>query len=250
MKLSLADKDKIKRIGYSKILNLSCGSYLVKEMKADKGIIELLGSFLCRLIKLKVPNNYLINLNGKYYLLSEDLSKEGIFVDAAKMFGTEKDDVNVNEAINIVNEKFSDSKIEDDILKMYFFDCLFQNWDRRLDNWGFLHEKEGVKLVAFDFDNCFVDDVKVTYLHMANTCLISTFEDLKYFLEHGKKEDVEKFIYIYELFNPSFVENILKIIMKNFKVGNGQILNELMTKYITNYRNIEGVLTKDTKRER
>ena len=26
MKLSLADKEKIKRIGYSKILNLSCGS--------------------------------------------------------------------------------------------------------------------------------------------------------------------------------------------------------------------------------
>lgn len=250
MKLSLADKEKIKRIGYSKILNLSCGSYLVKEMKTDKGIIELLGSFLCRLIKLKVPNNYLINLNGNYYLLSEDLSNEGVFVDASKIFGTEKDDINVNEAIKIVNEKFSNPKIEDDILKMYFFDCLFQNWDRRLDNWGFLHEKDEVKLVAFDFDNCFINDIKTTYLHMGNTYLVSTLEDLKYFLEQGKKEDIEKFIYIYELFNPTFVENILKIIMKNFKVENAQILNELMTKYINNYRDIEEILTKNAKKER
>lgn len=250
MKLSLADKEKIKRIGYSKILNLSCGSYLVKEMKTDKGIIELLGSFLCRLIKLKVPNNYLINLNGSYYLLSEDLSNEGVFVDASKIFGTEKDDINVNDAIKKAHEKFSNPKIEEDILKMYFFDCLFQNWDRRLDNWGFLHEKDEVKLVAFDFDNCFIDDIKTTYLHMGDTYLVSTLEDLKYFLEQGKKEDIEKFVYIYELFTPTFVENILKIIMKKFKVENMQILNELMTKYTNNYYNIEKLLTKDTKKER
>ncbi len=250
MILTKEDNEKIEKIGYTQLLNLSAGTYVVKGLSEEKGIIELLGTNLAYIMGLKVPKNHLCKIGENYYILSEDLNTEGIFTEASKVYGLDCDNINVYDAIRIALRKFVNTEIADDILKLYFLDCLIQNWDRRLDNWGFLSVNGKSCVVAFDFDNSFCKNGELTYLHMGDNHYNSTFQDLAFFLENGIEQDIKKFLFYYELFRPELLFELLMFMKNTKQIASEEVIKHLIATYSANYQAIGAILEEKLKKGR
>lgn len=236
IKLTEEDKSIIDNLTSIRVVELSLGRFLVKEITEEEIANELIGKKLADIFKVKCPNYYLVNVNGQYYYLSEDLNQLGEFVSAG-------DIIQINSKYSYmstcVNHMDLDFKIEPrlygnniydiwayfdslydkktvmrlmyDIMKIYIFDLLFVNFDRRPDNWGILTSKQNqVDVVMFDNEFSFDPATHVSMFAYAN-CYSNVQVDVEFptFLKEASREYIDLFKYYYDLITPEFLEKIV-----------------------------------------
>lgn len=173
------DKEIIRHLGYPKIVNLSCGSYLVKKDFQNTSINELIGKKLADIMGLTCPRYFIVEIDNEKYLLSEDLNQYGRFTPALD-FGEKYDDDyesyplgklyqdetwydedakkilhgnSLYDVWSFLEHNYPSNiskELMNEILKVYIFDILFLNYDRDARNWGILTGKDHVNIIILD----------------------------------------------------------------------------------------------------
>lgn len=177
--LTEQDKEIIRHLGYPKIVSLSQGKYLVKADYQNTSINELIGKKLADIMGIVCPRYFLVDVDNKKYILSEDLNQYGKFIPAIEL-GEKYEDEFESYPLNKLYQDESwydeDAKkilhgnslydiwsyfennyssdisksLMDEILKVYMFDILFLNYDRDTRNWGILTQKDQVNVIILD----------------------------------------------------------------------------------------------------
>lgn len=236
IKLTEEDRNIIDHLGFPKIVELSQGKFLVKAVTSAEVANELIGKKLADVFKVKCPNYHLVNVNGQYYYLSEDLNQLGEFVSAG-------DIVQINSKYSYmstyVNHMDLDFKIEPglygnniydiwayfdslydkktvmrlmyDIMKIYIFDLLFVNFDRRPDNWGILTSGQNqVDVVMLDNEFSFDPSTYVSmFAYAKGWSNVQVDVEFSTFLKEASREYIDLFKYYYDLITPEFLEKIV-----------------------------------------
>lgn len=245
LKLNNKDRDIINYLGYPKVVELSCGRYLIKRINMIDGIKELLGSFIGKQFNINVPNNNIVNIENNWYLLSEDLNKLGNFIPASAKFELGKEDISLTEVWQILEENENyDANLVYNVVKIYMFDILFKNTDRRLDNWGFIKKSDNSEqVVMFDFENCLDFSNDKSYLHSYDD-KNDYLSDFEYFLSVSSEEYSELFQKYYTVFTPNYIANIVNEIMKENNIIDKDSEEKLINSYSKNYEVLKEVLNK------
>lgn len=241
IQLTKEDINIITHLGFPRIVSLSTGDYLIKRVNIDVVIRELLGEKIGKIMELKVPHNEYQVLNSEYYILSADLNKEGEFITAAQKFNeNERVDYSLYEAwINLEKEPNYNIHNVVGIIKIYIYDILFHNSDSTLDNWGFLKHQDGTEEVVMLDHEFMLDDNETALLHASDipkSPLIKS--DFKKFLELSSKEFIDLFKYYYNLFTPTYFNELLDTEIKNTGLDISYIAHTLKTSYAKNYQNL------------
>lgn len=241
LQLTKEDIEIITHLGFPRVVTLSCGDFLIKRVKIDVVIRELLGEKIGKIMELKVPHNEYQVLNSEYYILSADLNKEGEFITATQKFNeNERTDYSLYEVwLSLENEPNYNIHNVVDIIKIYIYDILFHNSDRTLDNWGFLKHQDGTEEVVM-FDHEFIlNDGDTAILHANDITKIPLLKvDFKKFLELSSKEFSDLFKYYYDLFTPAYFNELLDTEAKNIGLEISYIVHALKTYYAKHYQNL------------
>lgn len=173
------DKEIIRHLGDPKIVNLSSGSYLIKEDYDKTGANELIGKKLADIMGLVCPRYFLVDVDNKKYILSEDLNQYGKFMpafDFCEKYEDEFESYPLNKLYQDETWYDEDAKkilhgnslydiwsflennypseiskeLMSQVLKIYIFDILFLNYDRDARNWGILTQKDQVNIAILD----------------------------------------------------------------------------------------------------
>lgn len=241
--LNKEDIEKISYLGYPKILELSMGKYLVKGISKEDGIKELIGPYFGKIMNLVVPENHLIFLNDTLYVLSEDLNNLGSFISASKKFNLAKEDITLLECWNLLEEnEIYDSTEVFDIVKIYMFDILFKNTDRRLDNLGFIQNGKKEKVVMFDFDYILDDEWNTAFLHTSENDFKDATADFEVFLKESSEEYINLFMHYFNMFTPVYFEEVLDKLMKENNLEDEFVKDNLINEYSKNYLRIANLL--------
>ena len=115
-------------------------------------------------------------------------------------------------------------KVFNDIIKMYLFDILFCNWDRRSNNWGLIFTDDDMQLAIFDNEFLLENDIShtissqvdgVDWLNKTKIAMntdrrrIRLTMDLTTFFKESSKEFLQVFEDIFNLITPEYFREIL-----------------------------------------
>lgn len=255
MELSLYDIIKIAQVNWPKKLDLSIGSFYVKNIEdaypLNLAIGEVLGYYIAKDIGLMCPKYKIVmpdNKDEEVFVISEDLNNYGKFISAFDLGLLREQNASLSSIEkflekNFLNNPVYGSKIPEvfnNIIKMYIFDILLCNWDRRSNNWGLIFTKDNMQLAIFDNENLLDRDFNHTISSQDNGVewlknikramtdderkerLIS---DLTNFFESFNNEYILLFENIFNLITPEYFKKLLDqiereevIITKNGKV--------------------------------
>ena len=177
MELSLYDIIKIAQVNWPTKLDLSIGSFYVKNIEdaypLNLAIGEVLGYYISKEIGLICPKYNIVmpdNKDEEVFVISEDLNNYGKFINAFDLGLLREHNASLSSIEKFLEKKFLNdpvygSKIPEvfkDIIKMYIFDILFSNWDRRSNNWGLIFTKDNMQLAILDNENLLDSDFNHT----------------------------------------------------------------------------------------
>lgn len=236
--LTKEDKEILKHLGYPKIIKLSCGAFLAKIVSKKEAPNELIGERLAHVFGLKYPKYHLIKIDNEYYCLSEDLNQEGVFVPASTMISLNSPysykNITLEDVTEPLEPKLYSNNIYDiwtcfaaiydfkttkkliiDILKIYIFDLLFCNYDRREDNWGIISKNNTPIIVMFDNEYLF-STVDFTSLFIEKNAITESrlYFEFRAFLNESSSEFLDLFTYYYDFITPEFLNSILNEVNK------------------------------------
>lgn len=232
----------IKDIATPRLVTLSTGSYLVKQDYDNKAINEIIGKMIADIMNLKCPKYFITTAAGTIHILSEDINKYGEFTSSYNLNADKKDHVSYSMADLYYDEDYYDEetkkdlqgnslydiwpylennydsdtskRLMKDVIKMYIFDILFLNFDRRLGNWGILkYPNNQVDIVMFD--NEYILDQsssRASTVEMQTDFLAygpNTYQDLTTFVHESSKEYLNLFLHYIRLFTKSFLNTII-----------------------------------------
>lgn len=259
--INLTDSDKslIGNNTFSRApVNLSIGKFYIKNSNKAYALKELIGARIATTIfELKCPDYYVVLINGDYFVLSKDLNLEGNFLTLEKI-GIEKYDNSLYDAWHILEQKYGKAFNEMiDFIKIYIFDVLFHNLDRKAQNLGilFLPDKSR-KVVIFDNELMLSNDTKEEYgtnseeyleLHTTFETTLNIYHDFKRFLLESSTEFVLLFKHYFELITPEYFSALINEIALENEFDLTPILGSSLTEnlselYAVNYSRLQAIL--------
>ncbi len=245
MKLSLDDIEQIETIKEPTKLNLSAGSFYAKQIidtyPINLAIAEVLGSYIAKEIGLFCPKYQIIfpyNDDEEVFVISEDLNNYGKFVDAFSLGLLREHNASLYGIWDFLEKKYLNDpvygskipKLFNDIIKMYLFDILFCNWDRRSNNWGIIFTDDDMQLAIFDNEFLLENDINhvissqvdgVDWLNKTKIAMnidrrrIRLTMDLTTFFKESSKEFLLLFEDIFNLITPDYFREILNKMEKD-----------------------------------
>ncbi len=132
--------------------------------KRNDAYVEILGERIADFFNLHHACYTPITYNGLNYYLSEDLNSKGEFKTG---FDIGFESYDFNKLLELVQRRFNDNSIINDLYKMYFMDLMILNIDRNSDNYGFLTNQDKTTLYILDHGSCFLD----------YTCLLTSIQN-------------------------------------------------------------------------
>lgn len=254
MELSLYDIIKIAQVNWPKKLDLSIGSFYVKKIEdaypLDLAITEVLGSYIAKEIGLMCPKYKIVmpdNKDEEVFAISEDLNKYGKFITAFDLGLLREHNASLLSIEKFLEKKFLNnptysSKIPEvfnDIIKMYVFDILFCNWDRRSNNWGLIFTKDTMQLAILDNENLLDNDFNHTISSQDNG--VEWLKNIKRAMtnEQRKERLINDLTNFFDSFNSEYIllfENIFNLLTPEYFK---KILNQIERQ--------EVIITKDGK---
>ena len=173
MELSLDDIEQIETIKWPTKLNLSIGAFYVKDIEdaypLNLAIDEVIGYYVAKEIGLMCPKYQIVmpyNDDEEVFVISEDLNNYGKFVDAFNLGVLREHNASLPSIEKFLEKKFLNNstygnkipEVFSDIIKMYVFDILFCNWDRRSNNWGLIFTNDNMQISILDNENLLDND--------------------------------------------------------------------------------------------
>lgn len=201
--------------------NLSLGSFYIKQVSKDLALKELIGARIATTIfNLNCPKYQVVKFNIYHYILSEDLNTEGKFLTLEEM-GFKKNKNSLYDVWIDLDTKYSNTFKETiDFIKVYIFDVMFHNLDRKADNIGILFLPDNSrKVTIIDNDLILSNDTKEEYgeenmeyleLYADMDNALNIYKDFKRFLLDSSSEFVELFKYYFELITPDYFCKLAK----------------------------------------
>ena len=245
MNLTLDDIEQIETIKGPTKLDLSIGSFYAKQIidtyPINLAIAEVLGSYIAKEIGLFCPKYQIVlpyNDDEEVFVISEDLNNYGKFVDAFNLGLLKEYNASLYGIWDFLEKKYLNNpiygskipKVFNDIIKMYIFDILFCNWDRRSNNWGIIFNEDNMQLAIFDNEFLLENDINhiissqvdgVEWLNKTKIAMnqnrrrISLEMDLTTFFKESSKEFLILFEDIFNLITPDYFREILNKMEKN-----------------------------------
>lgn len=239
MELSLHDIIKIAQVNLPKKLDLSGGSFYGKRIEdaypLNLAIGEVLGYYIAKEIGLMCPKYQIVmpdNKDEEVFVISEDLNNYGKFINAFDLGLLREHNASLSKIENFLEKKFINdpiygNKIAEvfrDVIKMYIFDILLCNWDRKSNNWGLIFTKDSMKLTILDNENLLDSDFNhtissqndgVRWLKDFKRAMTieerkeKLINDLTNFFESFDNEYILLFEDIFNLITPEYFRNIL-----------------------------------------
>ena len=252
MNLNATDFEIIKKLGYPKKVQFSCGPFWVKKCSTlNLAINELIYELVARTLNIKSPNYHIVEVLGNYYLLSPDLEMQNAY-----LLGLTNDEDNLPMILKNVQDKYQDKTLINQVMTMYFSDLIFYNSDREGRNWGINKDNELVildneNILDFNFPLCMGLNIKEDKRFTSKDEYLSYMQnylmDLLGFLPENFKEMFEE---LYHKFNPDYLQNILNYLEANLVITteNGLIKlkipekDEILDKFKENYAIITEVM--------
>lgn len=239
--ITLTEKDieLIEHAGFRKSVKLSSGSYYVKGSK-NATILknELIGSKLAQVFHLNCPKYHFLEINGYYYILSEDLNQDGIFKSIDEL-NIAKNDCSISQVWESIEAKYQlTEKILFDLVKIYIFDSLFLNHDRDPMNYGLLFQLDGTKEVVILDQESILEPLLTLKLYYETSFLDA---DIEAFLMKANSEFIQLFLHYYHLITPEYLENLFHEV----EIENHIILEDkarYLQIYQMNYQKIDRIL--------
>lgn len=168
MKFTKDDISLIKKIETAQKIKLSAGEYYVKKAYDfenrlngyDLAINELINAQILKKIGLISPDVYIVMPNlsdeSEVFIVSEDIASLGHFYTAGDLGLLRNDSSSLYGIWQFWQAKFQDkpelvkqfSRLYPEILKMYLYDILMENWDRLPGNWGIIFNKAETEVLA------------------------------------------------------------------------------------------------------
>ena len=234
MELSLYDIIKIAQVNWPKKLDLSIGSFYVKnienEYPLNLAIGEVLGYYIAKEIGLMCPKYQIVmpdNKDEEVLVISEDLNNYGKFINAFDLGLLREHNASLSSIEKFLEKKFLNnpvygSKIPEvfnDIVKMYIFDILLCNWDRRSNNWGLIFTKDNMQLTIFDNENLLENDFNHTISSQDNG--VEWLKNIKRAMtdEERKERLINDLTNFFESFDNEYIllfENIFNLITPEY----------------------------------
>lgn len=234
MELSLYDIIKIAQVNWPTRLDLSIGSFYVKNIEdaypLNLAIDEILGYYIAKEIGLMCPKYQIVmldNKDGEVFVISEDLNNYGKFINAFDLGLLREHNASLFSIENFLEKKFINdpvysSKIPEvfnDVIKMYIFDILLCNWDRRSNNWGLIFTKDTMQLTIFDNENLLDRDFNHTISSQVDG--VAWLKDFKRAMtdEERKERLINDLTNFFESFNNEYIllfENIFILITPEY----------------------------------
>ncbi len=201
--------------------------YYLKKCEIDEIYKEIIVSNLASLINLNCAKYELFVKDNILYSKSEDLNYQGSFILASKWSNLyKKKYIPLNDILKLAYIYF-DNKVIEDIIKMYIFDIIIQNYDRHDDNFGFIKNGKCYSLVildnAFSFDSAFFpyilfkdnviyngDILKENSEKISDYYAFEMTNELNYFKENMPQKYWDIICYVLETISPNFIENKFK----------------------------------------
>ncbi len=215
------DKQRIAKaglLGTAQKISIGFREYYVKQRSDIETGHELIGSALAEILNIPTPKTRIININRKWYILSEEIPElqtcENLF--------------EVNNLQDIWNElETLGMKKMTEVIRIYLFDILFLNSDRSARNYGFAKNKNGQEqLFAIDHELIFDYDVKPVitesedertrewFYDNQEDLLTSGYQELKKFFDHSDTIYKEMFREMYQKVSPKVLESVIDTIEK------------------------------------
>ena len=202
-------------------------TYYFKPVKTNNyAYLELVLEKLAKFINMNTAHYDLINIDGRYYYLSEEL----------KNFRTSNvlkiSDINLYEIWSCLENKYGEytENIMYEIVKMYIFDLLLLAPDRHSCNWGIIDNN----LYIIDNENsfCTTSCSSISSKHSIfdklnnhfnpsfyiNTIIENNLEELEYFLATSSQEFIELFYEIYDKLNPFVIKSVFNNIELEYNI--------------------------------
>lgn len=230
--------EKTNSIHWSTI-SINGETYYVKPDNEQK---EVIGYNLSKLFSLNSATYEGISINRKNYSISRDLSELYDFHLAEEFI---LDDYSLFDLLRILKEKsFYNIELEFDIIKMFVFDLLFLNDDRRLSNWGIANINGIARIVLLDYSNIFGTTnnpyIKCNPdLYHDNNSPSTIYKDLGFFLKYCPENYVEE---VKRLIEQMDIDTIRKIIRSSLSEINEYNVSKYMRIYEEHYHKISDIL--------
>ena len=239
MNLTLDDIEQIETIKGPTKLDLSIGSFYAKRIEdtysLNLAIGEVLGYYIAKEIGLMCPKCQIVmpyNDDEEVLVISEDLNKYGKFINAFSLGLLREHNASLYGIWSFLEKKYLKDpvygtkipEVFNDIIKMYIFDILFCNWDRRSNNWGLIFTKDNMQLAIFDHEFLLENDIPhvissqvdgVDWLNKSKFAMNAERRrkklemDLTTFFKESSKEFLLLFEDIFNLITPEYFRNIL-----------------------------------------
>ncbi len=209
--------------------------------------MELVIEDLAKLVDIKCANYEMLKIDDMYFYISLDVGYPNQFITASSLGikSTNLYDIwDYLEKISFNNSKELMLKI----IKIYLFDILIVNPDRRYINWGFIINNNKILDVcildnelSFTFNNLYIStngkDYKIKEIPKE---YIKGINDLFDFLYTSSNDFIELFKEMYNVINPKVVKEILQ---KHILDENDQL--DMFRVFEENYTLITNLLNKN-----
>lgn len=235
------------------ILVKDSGTYYFKEAFEDG--IELIVERLAKLVGIKCAHYEFLNIKGKRFYLSQMIANEDKFYTLEDLDFNERNLTELRNSLNTFYPKYVDYIMEQ-IIKIYLFDIIILNPDRRGANIGIYYQKdERPDIYIFDNEEAFYKGSSTYYVardviipllarnFLFNTKVVSNsnVEDLLFFIKEYGEEYFELFKKMLEILTPDVVSDIISSIEKEEK-REFYMKEVYLETYVSNYNKICEVL--------
>lgn len=230
--------------------------YYVKECEDGFNLKEIIGKRLADLLGLRCASYDVVTINGKMFYLSKDLSELG---NARNL--TLIGDIN-NSLYTIwfgLEKNFENSKeLMEELIKIYFFDLLFLNSDRKKHNIVIVSSISNTHLYMIDNSLIFskmrseifssmtrYDELKnvkkIDWLNKDKIHLELNIHNLDYFFNTSSQEFYNTFLEMYKKATPDTVRKVIEEIESeyNYQIPDKE---EMLKLYNENYEEIRKLL--------
>ncbi len=212
--ITLTDKQKFQVIYGKETITIDGTKYYVKY--SDFPIMEFVGEELAKRLGITCAHYDTAMINDTVYLLSPDLSIDGLKFKSAQDLG-----IYGNSLYSIWdylehNKVSNVQEIMDKVLKIYYFDVLLRPGDRHSGNWGFMLKDDVIVDVCI-LDNELLFSSDTTHM---NTSLddeknlfdineVPTIPDFFTFLKESGNKYLEDFKKVYKELDPDVILDLI-----------------------------------------
>lgn len=239
--------------------NLSIGSFYIKQVSKSEALKELIGAKIATSsFNLNCPEYHVVRFNIHYYVLSKDLNTEGEFLTLDEL-GFNYNKNSLYDIWKGLESQFENSFHETlDFIKVYIFDVMFHNLDRKGDNIGILFKDNSRKVTIIDNALILSNDTKeeygednLEYLEMyADMDKTSNiYQDFKRFLQDSSSEFIDLFKYYFESLTPEYFSKLAKEVAQENNIDIEpptsfipSIITTLTRDYQVNYDRLKAIL--------